>query len=417
MLLEILVRVNGNNKSYTTVLNKFKSDKLIDIKPQSVNEKLQLIDYNDLVIFSDNIIKTVYADNDKRYIAVDCTRIHLVEKMSEKGIPKCQNGMCCTGIVSALVDIKTNIPISYYLHIGASERDAFRAQIKYINKKTDVFIFDRGYISNVFFHELVKEGVDVIFRMICHATNVKKFSNNKTRIKTTTIDVVTGKTKHQMKLVRYKVNNENYILGTTLKTATIKELKELYRRRWEIETQFNFIKGNLSFGDIKSRSINRIRQDIAIHQLIMTICYYLQLKIRDRVLYSSEKKINTTSMQSQICDGFIMMLLNKRKDNTHNKEIDDKLLNIIHTMATSTTPVNKDRHFERITKKPVKKFTVSGEKMKQNNKNNRLNNNKEKPEKDEPKEELEMEKPEKKEPKEELEMDKPEKEKPEMGEK
>jgi hypothetical protein len=35
------------------------------------------------------------------------------------------------------------------------------------------------------------------------------------------------------------------------------------------------------------------------------------------------------------------------------------MLHLIHTIAISTTPIIKNRHYDRISKKPLKKFTVT----------------------------------------------------------
>lgn len=62
-------------------------------------------------------------------------------------------------------NVVTGIPINYHLHLGNSERDALREQLKYLNPDTDVLICDRGYYSNGLYDELVDLGFNVIFRL------------------------------------------------------------------------------------------------------------------------------------------------------------------------------------------------------------------------------------------------------------
>lgn len=162
ILLYIICVVSTTSESYHTVLDRLKNNGVIDIKEQSVNEKLQQIKYDDIEVINNKICDNFYYGKERRIIAVDCMRIHLYESLNESGIPKSQNGVCCTAIISGMIDVETNIPINYHLHVGSNERDAFREQKKYINKDTDTLIFDRGYFSESFYSELYNERINAI---------------------------------------------------------------------------------------------------------------------------------------------------------------------------------------------------------------------------------------------------------------
>ena len=114
-------------------------------------------------------------------------------------------------------------------------------------------------------------------------------------------------------------------------------------------------------------------QDIAIHQLILTICYYLHLLIYEKFDYTSEKKINTTSSLTFIHTKISKILLNigTYANKTKSSQKNEDLLDIIKTIATSTVAVIKDRHYERVSKKPLKKFRVKEIKSKKEKKENK----------------------------------------------
>ena len=93
------------------------------------------------------------------------------------------------------------------------------------------------------------------------------------------VNIKIGNEYYPIRIVKYKVGNDTYILGTTHTNLSVGELKKLYKKRWEIETQFDFAKHTMSLDGIRSKSINRIKQDIAVHQLILTVCYYIHNRI------------------------------------------------------------------------------------------------------------------------------------------
>ena len=126
LLLYIITKVIGSAKSYHTVLDSLKLEKIVNIKEQSVNEKLQQIDYSEIESFNTKLCTYVFPTGQKRNLAVDCVRVNLYCVLEEFGIHKSQNGGCCTAIISAIIDVETNIPINYHIHLGSNQRDAIR---------------------------------------------------------------------------------------------------------------------------------------------------------------------------------------------------------------------------------------------------------------------------------------------------
>lgn len=359
LLFYIMSQVNGSNDGYATILNNCKIDNIVNITEQSVNEKLHQIDSSNFLIVNDKLNEYIFnGNNKKRFLAVDGTRIHLFEKLKKDNIPISQNGACCTALISGLIDIETNIPLNYNLYCSNNEREAFREQLKYINKDTDTLIFDRGYYSDELYNELLEKEINIIFRLKSTYLFVRKFieSNKNDDV----VTITTGKKTKEIKLVKYIQNNETYILGTSNKDFTLDMLKEIYHKRWQIETQFNYLKSVLSLENISSKSLNRIRQDIYIHQFIMIITNYIQTLIYEKINYTTENKINTTNTIKMVYIHILKLLLCTDR---LNENYCNELLKIIHTIATSITPVRKNRQYDRVSKKPHKKFTVTDPKV------------------------------------------------------
>jgi hypothetical protein len=238
LLFYIMSQVNGSNNGYATALNNCKIENIINITEQSVNEKLHQINSSNFLTVNDKLNEYIFNGNTKkRFLAVDGTRIHLFEKLKKENIPISQNGACCTALISGLIDIETNMPLSYNLYCGNNEREAFREQLKYINKDTDTLIFDRGYYSDELYNELLEKEINVIFRLKSTYLYVRKFiESNKNE---DVITITTGKKRKEIKLVKYLQDNEIYILGTSNKNFTLDTLRKMYHKRWQIETQFN----------------------------------------------------------------------------------------------------------------------------------------------------------------------------------
>lgn len=373
LVMYIISRVNGSSHSYNTILNEFKINGIVSVTEQSVNEKLQLIDNSNFDLLNRKLCEYIYSKKQNRYIAVDCVRINLYELFTEFGIPKSNNGGCCTAIVSALIDIDTNIPINYHIHMGQSERDAFREQVHHINPETDTLIFDKGYFGANFFNELTEKKINYVFSLQPHFLFLRNFKNDNNK-NSDIAYVKIGKNKKRIRLIKYKIDNVLYLLGTSREDLSVDYLKNIYHKRWQIETQFNFIKNTMSFSNIKSRSLNRVKQDIYIHQFIMIICYYIQSLLYKKINYSTEKKINTTSMLNIVHDKILYILLNINKSASVQQNY-ISMSNCLNVVAKSTVCVVNNRHYDRQSKKPIKKFTVTVKNKKiKNKKKHKLNN-------------------------------------------
>lgn len=100
----------------------------------------------------------------------------------------------------------------------------------------------------------------------------------------------------------------------------------MYWKRWKIEINFRHSKYNLSLKELKSKTINAIRQDICIHNFIFIVNSFFQYSLQ----FEADKKykINiTNSLHITVNELLYLLILKKTTDNTINEIL--RILNIL----------------------------------------------------------------------------------------
>ena len=109
---------------------------------------------------------------------------------------------------------------------------------------------------------------------------------------------------------------------TNLITKTKEELKNIYKKRWSVETSFKVCKTHLKIDLMKNKNFNRIKQNIYITQFIL------------------------------IMNAFIIKLLNKYTKTQHHLQT-SLILSSLHTdiFELIFSLLNKKENFQNIVKK------------------------------------------------------------------
>jgi len=250
-----------------------------------------------------------------------------------------------------------------------NERNTFITQLKYLDKHS-VVIFDRGYYSEELLNILLIRKIPFIFRCkknvpyfkdMCYDESKKiyhSYKNNSIK-----------KIKKKLKCFKYKVDNPNkeddyeYYIITTLLNKNIDEIKNLYNKRWAVETDFKFLKYDMNLGNIKSRKEITIKQDVYISQFISTLYAYFNLLInkkKDHYIHKKKTVKVTVNM-------FLDLIFYEENIDIAVKAI-CKTLNIIEKKLQ--IKIRKDRHIPRKRIKPFPKFNCKGKIYNKANKNN-----------------------------------------------
>ena len=168
----------------------------------------------------------------------------------------------------------------------------------------------------------------------------------------------------KFRLITYNIANEQYYLGTTLtsKQFTTDLLKELYYKRWNIETYFRTIKYGLSFNDFHSRTEEQIKQEIIVHMCVTILTRILEnIYIKYNPKIKNKLKYNKTHFKNnldKICSKVIKLLL-------YEKDV-QKIITILNKIFKYLVKIRKNRKFMRIRIIPPSNWYQHPEKINKN---------------------------------------------------
>lgn len=224
-----------------------------------------------------------------RVLCVDVTHSPLSKNLKKEGHILTKNKTYVDSFISGIYDMYNDSCYDLFLSKEKNERSPYYAQFN-LFKKDDIVVHDRGYFSYDLLYRLHSINVYPIFRMKKNYNFVKEFIDDKLDDKIITIcNKETKNTKIKLKLVKYKIEDKLYVLGTTLtdKNYDLSLLRDLYKKRWSIEEYFKCIKYDISFLNFHSKSENLIKQEIYTHLIITNLS-----RLIEEILKKTNSKYN-----------------------------------------------------------------------------------------------------------------------------
>jgi len=297
LLLLFIAKKISSYSSYSKIIALFNLDLASFTKTAIIKKRKNIPIY----IFHDlnnDVLNYIYKSfqNKPKLVAIDGTQINLPYSLRLEGFPLSANKSMCIGKISALYDIENNFIINYTFDKDFNERNYYKRQLKYLNKG-DIIIADRGYYSKELLEVTNELGIKCVFRLKKDLDCVKKLINSHKK----RIMINIGNVK--MHVISYNVevidkftgekSYKTYYIGTTLskKRYGIECIKEIYRKRWGIETNIKYSKYEVGLNKINSKCQNFVAQDIQIIQLISNLSLYNELLLKT-YYNNAEKKIN-----------------------------------------------------------------------------------------------------------------------------
>lgn len=359
-----LIKLVGNSKSSSvTVTSDMILDKFTTATPNAYIKKRKNIPSiffsmlsNDLLDFHYNITNNLLF-NKYRVLCTDGTHSPLSKNLINDNYDLTKNNTYVDSFINGIYDIYNNTVVHLQLSSLKCERKIYNLQFNYL-QKDDIIIHDRGYFSYKLLYDLYSLDVNPIFRMkIDRKMNIIKnilSSNNDDNIY-----IINNKyTKYKnikFRLIKYKINNKIYILGTTLidPIFTIDILKNLYQSRWDIEVYFKTIKYDLSFKNFHSKSEELIKQEIYVHMCITQLTRILEdIYISHNKQIQNKMKTYKTNMNNnldKIIGRISKLILYKNK---YKK----KIIEILKVMFLYLVKIRPNRIFARRAIKPYNKW-------------------------------------------------------------
>lgn len=163
---------------------------------------------------------------------------------------------------------------------------------KEIPLKTGItYIFDRGFRDYKLYTKLIEK--KAFFIVGLHKTNYITILKTKKRTKTTESDLISdqmvilgyptdkrSRMKHTIRVIKFWNDKgvEEMWLATNRFDLTSKEIRDLYRRRWDIEVFFKFLKQNLKLKKFFGTSKNAIKIQVYTALIAYLLVYLLKPK-------------------------------------------------------------------------------------------------------------------------------------------
>ena len=328
-------------------LNKHILDLSKQITKQGFNQRKNKIN-NDLFLqLNNNILNNIYKDIDKkkRHILVDGSHLHSNKSLHKYGSKR---NTYTKSMISGIKDYDNNIPLNYKLNKNMDERKSFIEQLEYI-ECTDILIFDRGYPSTKLLKVLNNNNFNYIMRY------KKNNSYIKILIKNDLNEYYFNFNGKKNKVVRYIINEKSYYLLTNLIDMSIDELKENYKKRWNIESHFRDLKHKTSIGNITSKTENSLLQELYINNLIYILTSYKKkLFINEILLKNNNKyKLNNSFIINTFFKDILKILLFK---DLNKAEINNIFKYIYVALNIKYYFDDKVRQYERTLKGPINKW-------------------------------------------------------------
>ncbi|KUO77324.1 MAG: hypothetical protein APF77_19480 [Clostridia bacterium BRH_c25] len=364
-------------------LKKFGTDDLINstYTKQSFSEARQKLSPEAFVMLNDEFVHRFYEDNDfKKYkdfrlLAIDgsCMEIPNSEELRKHyGYATNSNSQKKTAraLSSTVYDVENKIVISSLLGIYDDNEREFAIKnmdkLKSFNQREvkDLILFDRGYPSLGFIMYLNKMGIKYVMR------TATSFYEEVTGIKTQDENVEIVITKERAK--GFKKRGKSIPVGTVIKLRVLKvmldtgeietlvtnlteeelkyeESKELYFKRWGIETKFDELKNKFQIENFSGIKPLIIEQDFHATLLLSNIASIFEQEAEDELKEDNKKKnlkyeykINKNILVGKLKNSLIEMIL---EENDNNRGLlYDKFL---HEIKRNVVPVIKGRVFER----------------------------------------------------------------------
>ena len=353
-----------NSQSQAIVLNDMKLDGILNVSESSlckqrldvnydirdeknnVTCKNKVLKYMDFL--NDKILDFIYKNEEPQFIAIDSSIINVNKALIKDGYK--QKGEHCCARLSCHFDVIKEIPINYVLSNGyISERDLVQNNDlpKHV-KEQATYICDRGYYSINQHNYCLTKNLNYLYRLSTGNKYVLK------DIPEENGDVIKEHNGVQVRIISYKLNNKNYYLLTSLFDAKVDFLKDLYHKRWTIETNFGHVKHTFKHNYFRSKRDQTLQLDIKVTMFVQLVSYVLssfhsELENNDEYYIKINQKscldLTLKFLKSVLFDKDITNILNK-------SEI------IVKIIVNTTVKCKKNRNFPRIYHKPQSRWFV-----------------------------------------------------------
>lgn len=352
-----IIKTRNNEKTYQHIKNL--NDDLISKIYDPINNFLDPYNFvltknkTAFLESTNKIDKSLFINNtNKRFVACDGLQLNLNKELINCDDIKSSNSeQYGVALISSTYDVLNKIPINYNVTKSnennfnkkkVNETTGFLDQLHLFNSN-DVLIFDRWYYDTKLHKTMIDKNIGYMFRMKDNSTHFKNMKNGQSQI------VVINGTNVQ--LFKYSMKNHNYnILTSITEKVSISEIKALYWKRWQIETDNKKFKYDILTTNIRSKNYNSFLADIECIRFVSIISSIIEYLGKGNLKF--KKKFNTQNCIHILYKSLLRLLLYS----TDGEEI-CRILDIVYKKIID---IVINRSFERIRISPSTKWNSYG---------------------------------------------------------
>ncbi|WP_019415550.1 IS4 family transposase [Paenisporosarcina sp. TG20] len=253
---------------------------------------------------------------------------------------------------SCIYDLENNIiMVSTIGKYTFAERDGVKELIEKLKMKglkNDLILFDRGYPSKKFISYLVSSKIKFLIRV--SRSTMKEVMEAREPDQIIEIDFE-GK-KIRLRVIRLLLDSgEEEVLVTNLldEDLGIQEFKELYFKRWRIESKYNELKNNLQIQNFTGDTVIAVEQDFYASIYLTNMAALLKHEANENIAQKNKGKklkydyqVNTNILIGKLKNSLILMLLEG-----HPKKREAIFHRIMKEISRNKVPIRPGRSFPR----------------------------------------------------------------------
>jgi hypothetical protein len=334
------------------------------VTKQAFSEARQKISPKAFQILFEENVKFFYTATDLktykgyRLLAIDGSTLELQNTAELRAVfGYAENGISqfARARISGLYDLENEIMADAI--IGRYDLDERGFALEHIKKlqeyglRKDLIIFDRGYPSKQLISVLAKSGIDFLMRV--STSFLKEVNAVKGRDEIVEFRYKGEKYKLRVIKIILDTGEEEILISSILdKSFNYNDFKELYFKRWGIETKFSEFKQKLQIENFTGEKAIAVQQDFYAAMYLSNMAAFAKIhadeKIRDRnhgKELKYEYQTNTNILIGKLKDRLVIMML----EPIEKKRV--KIFNgIIKEIARNSVPIRPGRHNKRIKK-------------------------------------------------------------------
>jgi hypothetical protein len=294
-----------------------------------------------------------YCWHGHRLFAIDGTKITLPPELKRAKYPRfSKKALYPMGLLTTLYRLKLNLPYDFILSRHANEIKNATKLIQRL-RPSDIVIYDRYFISEDLLRTHWEKGIQFVFRCKTKKSYAEISAFAASKEKDTLVTFKRLGSVNQIRLVKYRIAGNIYILATSLLDQSkypIHSLKALYHKRWGVEEFYKTLKKSLIIEQFHAKKPAGIKQELIAGFIHYVLARFLVLKAATR--QKRRESQNKIKMALSLAAALVAPHFYSNSPIVRNRRSELALC----LLARNSTPYRPSRQFQRISRKPINRW-------------------------------------------------------------